>query len=285
MVQLSEPRGPDFLVIGAQRAGTTWLHRVLRQHPGLWLPPVKELHYFDKLHTTRTVLDANERRRVGLRGLLSLDPWLFHYWFGRRSDAWYSNLFYEAQTKGLIAGEITPAYATLDQVVFRRIRAMTSEIKLIFVMRDPVERAWSAVNNALKKGFVDGAPTVAKLIERARAPGTAARSAYADTIKRLEAVFPNKQIHYYFFDDLRDRPEAFTSRLFSFLDVEPRPSGPGQLPPAANVVAGSRPIPLEFSRELARDYLPSVRELCQRLEGPPQKWCERYEKLLNGNGE
>jgi hypothetical protein len=91
----------------------------------------EELHYFDKLHTTRTVLDANERRRVGLRGLLSLDPWLFHYWFGRRSDAWYSNLFYEAQTKGLIAGEITPAYATLDEVVFRRIRAMTSEIKLI----------------------------------------------------------------------------------------------------------------------------------------------------------
>jgi hypothetical protein len=246
---------------------------------------VKELHYFDKLHTTRTVLDANERRRVGLRGLLSLDPWLFNYWFGKRSDAWYRNLFSEAQTKGLIAGEITPAYATLDEAVFRRIRAMTSEIKLIFVMRDPVERAWSAVNNALKKGFVDGAPTVARLIERARAPGTAARSAYPDTIKRLEAVFPNDQIQYYFFDDLRDRPEVFTLRVFSFLGVESRPPGLAQLPRAANVAAGSRSVPLEFSRELARDYLASVRELCQRFEGPPQRWCARYEELLNGNGE
>ena len=43
-------RGPDFLVIGAQRAGTTWLHRVLSEHPALWLTPVKELHYFDKPH-------------------------------------------------------------------------------------------------------------------------------------------------------------------------------------------------------------------------------------------
>ena len=58
-------KGPDFLVIGAQRAGTTWLHRVLRQHPSLWLAPVKELHYFDKLDTVRTCLDPKERRRLG----------------------------------------------------------------------------------------------------------------------------------------------------------------------------------------------------------------------------
>ena len=40
--------GPHFIVIGAQRSGTTWLHRVLSQHDQLWLTPVKELHYFDK---------------------------------------------------------------------------------------------------------------------------------------------------------------------------------------------------------------------------------------------
>jgi hypothetical protein len=57
-------KGPDFLVIGAQRAGTTWLHRVLSQHPRLWLPPVKELHYFDKLDTKRTVFDPKERPKV-----------------------------------------------------------------------------------------------------------------------------------------------------------------------------------------------------------------------------
>ena len=72
--------------------------------------------------------------------------------------------FATLKARGLIAGEITPAYATLDEKVLRRIQRMNDKIKLIFVMRDPVERAWSAVNNAAKKGAAD-ASTVEKSIE------------------------------------------------------------------------------------------------------------------------
>jgi hypothetical protein len=276
-------KGPDFLVIGAQRAGTTWLHRVLRQHPSLWLPPVKELHYFDRLETKRTILDPKERRRVGLKQLLSLDPWLVSYWLRARSDDWYARLFRGAKAKGLVAGEITPAYATLDETVLRRIKRLNDNIKLIFVMRDPVERAWSAVNNAAKKGAAD-ASSVEKSIKRARESGAAARSAYADTIKRLEAVFPANQVHYCFFEDLRDCPEALTSDLFAYLGVEPVPPTPVQLPQAVNVAAGSKPIPPEFSRTMARDYLPMVGDLCRRFDGPPHRWRARYETLLNGGG-
>ena len=273
--------GPNFLVIGAQRAGTTWLHRVLGQHPSLWLPPVKELHYFDRLETKRTILDPKERRRVGLKRLLLLDPWLVNYWLRARCDEWYASLFRDAQLRGLIAGEITPAYATLNERVLRRMQLLNDKIKLIFVMRDPVERAWSAINNAAKKGATD-ASTVEKSIERARESGTAARSAYADTIRRLEAVFPANQIHYCFFEDLRDRPDALTTELFSFLGVEDGAAATIQFPQAVNVAAGSRPIPREFACEMARDYLPVVRDLCQRFEGPPHLWRARYEKLLNG---
>ena len=280
---MATDKGPDFLVIGAQRAGTTWLHRVLRQHPSLWLPPVKELHYFDRLEIKRTILDPKERRRVGLKQLLSLDPWLVSYWLRARSDEWYARLFRGAKAKGLVAGEITPAYATLDESVLRRIKRLNDNIKLIFVMRDPVERAWSAVNNAAKKGAAD-ASSVEKSIKRARESGAAARSAYADTIKRLEAVFPANQVHYCFFEDLRDRPEALTSDLFSFLGVEPVPPTPVQLPQAVNVAAGSKPIPPEFSRTMARDYLPMVGDLCRRFDGPPHRWRARYETLLNGGG-
>ena len=48
-------RLPDFLGIGAQKSGTTWLHHNLSQHPGVWMPPVKELHYFDHPHRTPSV--------------------------------------------------------------------------------------------------------------------------------------------------------------------------------------------------------------------------------------
>ena len=99
--------------------------------------------------------------------------------------------------------------------MLRRIKRMNDKIKLIFVMRDPVERAWSAVNNAAKKGLAD-LSTVETSIEQARKSGAEARSAYVDTIKRLEAVFPANQIHYCFFDDLRDQPEALTSACSHF---------------------------------------------------------------------
>ncbi len=273
--------GPDFLVIGAQRAGTTWLHRVLSQHPALWLPPVKELHYFDRLETKRTILEAKERRRVGLKRLLSLDPWYANYWFGARGDHWYASLFRRGQKLGLITGEITPAYATLNDKILRRIHRMNDNIKLVFVMRDPIDRVWSAVNNAAKKGAAD-ASTVATALERARESGAKARSAYADTIARLEAIFPPRQIHYCFFEDLRDRPKALTAEVLTFLGVEPKPAVPIRLPQAVNVAAGSKAAPLEFAREMARDYLPMVEELCRRFDGPPQKWRARYEHLLTG---
>ncbi len=268
--------GPDFLVVGAQRAGTTWLHRVLRRHPGLWLPPVKELHYFDKPEIARTILSAHERRRVGLKRLASLDPWQLRFWLRRRDDRWYASLFEDARARGLVTGEITPAYATLPEPTLRRIRSMNPELRLVYVMRDPVDRAWSAVHNAAKKGDPSTA-TIETAIARAREPGSAARSAYADAIERLEAVFDASRIHYCFFEDLRDRPAALTSELLRFLGVDPIPL---ELPRAVNVAAGSKAVPFEFARALAGDYLPTVERLCRRFEGPPRAWRARYEQLL-----
>jgi len=272
--------GPDFLVVGAQRAGTTWLHRVLRQHPALWLPPVKELHYFDKPEIRRAILNADERRRVGLKRLAALDPWHLRFWLGARSDAWYASLFRDARARGLVTGEITPAYATLPESTLQRIRSLNPDVRIVYVMRDPVDRAWSAVNNAAKKGDPSTA-TVADAIARARRSGTVARSAYADALDRLESVFPANRIHTCFFEELRDRPEALTAALLRFLGVEPIALA---LPPAVNVAAGSKGVPLEFARALASDYLPMVERLCRRFEGPPQAWRARYAALLAGGG-
>ena len=206
-------KGPDFLIIGAQRAGTTWLHRVLRQHPSLWLAPVKELHYFDKLD-----IDPHLPRSEG-KAAARLAPAVVARSVGgsflARQAATMRGMrasFTRPRRKGLIAGEITPAYAILGEDVFRRIKSMNGEVKLIFIMRDPLDRSWSAVNNALRKGQFDGAFTVDKAVARARSSGTDARSTYTETIQTLEAVFPPSQLHYCFFDDLRDRPETACDR-------------------------------------------------------------------------
>jgi hypothetical protein len=168
-------RGPDFLVIGAQRAGTTWIHFMLLRHRSLWMPPVKELHYFDRPEVRRTVTDRRELRRAVLSPMFPPRPWHVPYLFHLRSDDWYRRLFHRAQARGLITGEVTPAYATLDEDGLRRIRALNNEIKLVFVMRDPVERTWSAVNNAFKKKMIRGGNTIGTSLKGARSKGAQGR--------------------------------------------------------------------------------------------------------------
>lgn len=271
-------RGPDFLVIGAQRSGTTWVHRVLRQHPDLWLPPVKELHYFDKPMRGRTWLDPRERRRVRPT---RLDLWHLRYLLGKRSDEWYARLFQKAQANGYIAGEITPSYAVVDHDAFCRMRRVNSAVKLVFVMRDPVERAWSEFNNRVKKGQVHGTVTPKKVLRVVHRPGIAASSAYFDTIERLEAVFSQQQLYFCFFDDLCNRPGRFAADLLKFLGADVSSLANIQFPPAVNVASDQKPPPGEIARALAAEYSPMVRRLGDRFGGAPLTWLKRYEALLD----
>jgi hypothetical protein len=276
----SKPRGPDFLVIGAQRAGTAWLYFVLKRHPRLWLPPIKEIHYFDNLN--EGTADDPKRWLRAVRGRSrSLNLWMFNYLLGKRNEDWYAKLFHQAQLKGRIAGEITPSYATLNEQMFQRIRRLNRNVRLVFIMRDPVDRLWSAVTNyASKNEPVRGPLALEKALARARTAAFAARSAYTDTIARLEAVFPASQLHLCFYDDLRERPETLVAHILSFLGANPNEAKNILLSSKINSSAGMSPMPVEFQREMAKAYLPMVRVLCQRFAGPPLKWLARYERLV-----
>jgi len=278
MIDVGRPRGPDFLIIGAQRAGTTWLHRVLRRHPGLWLPPVKELHYFDKL--TSGVATGRERlRRASMSGRYCLDPWHLQYLLGRPSDEWYARLFHKAQQRGRVAGEITPAYSTLDEAMLWRMRSINSDIRLIFVMRDPLDRAWSAVMNNFRS-WRDGAITLERALARAQSSAFSSRSAYTETIRRLEAVFPDRQLHFCFFDHLRDNPETFAATVLRFLGVAPGDVRKLVRQQAVNAAGGSKPVLREFELEMAKLYAPMIEALCERFEGPPHHWRAHCNRLL-----
>jgi hypothetical protein len=278
-MSVAKPRGPDFLVVGAQRAGTTWLHRVLGKHPGLWLPPVKELHYFNHPSRRRTLLDAGERKRIRWKTASAVSLWHVRYLLGARGDDWYARLFHAAQGRGLLAGETTPAYAVLGQDGFERIKRVNEGVKLIFIMRDPVDRAWSTVTNAHRKGRF-GELTTNSALAWARNPQVAARSRYFETIETMETVFPSSQIHYGFFDDIRDNPGAFVADIFAFLGVAPVGDMAPMLGEAVNSTGRKTPMPPEFEREMAKDYTPIVRRLSERFEYPARNWIARYEALL-----
>lgn len=109
---------PDFLGIGATKAGTTWLYQNLFAHPDIFMPTTKELHYFDR----------------------RFDEILYVY----------TRKFKDV--KGKIKGEITPAYSILNIERIKFIHLLMPDVRLIFIMRNPIERAWSeAIHNLLRK--------------------------------------------------------------------------------------------------------------------------------------
>jgi hypothetical protein len=275
-VSAASKSGPDFIVIGAQRSGTTWLHRVLEGHPSIWVPPIKELHYFDDPANKRYFAHLRERLLRGLVGRRILSTWDLRYFLGRRNDDWYRSLFEPGRRRGKVTGEATPAYAILGADAFEHIKAVNPNVRLIFIMRDPVERMWSAaVNQAInKRGGGD--------VRLKQKPDSRAvkKSSYLATIHLLEQHFRPDQVFYGFFDDIKQRPAALVTDVLNFLGVEP--GNVERLLPkhALNIAAGSKKPPADYELAMAAAHLPWLRDMCQRFTGAPEKWRDRYVALL-----
>jgi hypothetical protein len=273
--------GPDFIGIGAARCGTSWIYEVLGRHPAIWLPPIKELHYFDDPARKRYYRFLRMRLVSGFWIKRPLSRWDWRYFVGRPSDEWYCQLFEPGRRRGLLTGEITPGYSILNAQTFARVKALNPDVKLLFMMRDPIMRCWSAVIKRRQMEGLREMPTAEDAIRMARYRGVWARSLYTDCIEKIERLFSPAQIFYGFFEELSATPDLFVRRLLSFLQVESPDFGPTLPAPLNAAAAGTRPPEL-FERTLAAALLPSVQKLCDRFDGPPHDWQARYRALLDG---
>jgi hypothetical protein len=181
----------------------------------------------------------------------------------------------------MLTGEITPSYATLNEEVFERMRSLNPNVRIIFVLRDPILRSWSSIIKSREKHGAIDLPTASEAIDHSRREGVMKKSMYTETIEKLDRVFKRDQIFYGFFEEMVAHPSNFMERVFAFLDVEP--TGVKNLLPGEPVgaAAGGRTPPLEFERSLAALFLPEVEKLCARFKGVPHVWRARYEALLN----
>lgn len=214
---------PDFVVIGAQKSGTSSLYGQLSAHPSVVPAIRKEIHFFD--------------RRPG--------P-LAHYraWFPRRAtlDA------LAARTGRGITGEATPFYLCHPQVP-ARLHAAAPEVRLIAVLRDPVARAISGYHHAVRKGRehrpievalepaaaeVPAPPDDADWYDSPECPmrirGYLARGRYAEQLERWLAVFPREQLLVITSDVVRGGRAP--AEVLTFLDL---PGGEPPVVPDRNV--------------------------------------------------
>ena len=178
-------RLPDFIGVGAPRCGTTWLSSLLSQHPGIYMNPnFKEIHFFDNNYE---------------RGL-----------------AWYSR-FFKDQPPDKVCGEFTPSYMHLENGI-QRIHQMKPDAKIIVVLRDPVQRAYS--HYMQRKSFTRGLASLESIIE-GNSKQLLDFGEYGRQLKEIYGFFPREQVHVIVFEEMVSAPQACLLGLMSFLGVEP----------------------------------------------------------------
>ena len=201
---------PDFLVLGAQKAGTTALYEYLRRHPQISGPSWKEVSFFDR------------------------------HW--ARGESWYRGNFPNvARTRGKHVGEASPSYV-FHQLAPQRVQEVVPEARLIVLVRNPVDRALSQYNHEVALGREPLSFEEALDAEEERLRGEQermaadpryfsrewwshtykARGRYAEQLERWLAVFPREQLLVLPSDDLGSDPARAHAQVLEFLGASPQ---------------------------------------------------------------
>jgi len=201
---------PNFLVIGAARAGTTALYMYLKQHPDIFMSAVKETNFF-----------AFEDEPLDFEG-----PGSDYVNNSVHELADYLALF--ANASGQIAiGEVSPLYL-FSQKAPERIRYHIPDAKLIAILRNPIEQAFSHFLYAKRQALEPLDDFIAAL----KAEGQRQRDhwqplfqysqfpKYHRQLQRYQAVFPDDQIKIYLYEDFESDPVSVLKSVFSFIGVD-----------------------------------------------------------------
>lgn len=265
---------PDFLCVGAQKGGTSWLYQQLAAHPEFWMPPIKELHYFDKLSRVKGAMPRRQRderdgqflerlRKLSERSYIDLDN--------------YARLF---EAKGSrLSGDISPSYSALNEEIIARIIEYLPDLKVVFLARDPVERAWSQLSMGVRRGMLEpfDATDADEVICNLLNPGVLALSYPSKIVARWRRYVPAELFRVYFFDDLETDPRALRREVLQFLGSNAdKPSG--RLSPDYNKDAGVKKLRLtdKVRARVAQFFKDELRACASELGGAAKSWPARY---------
>lgn len=243
------------MIIGAQKSGTTALYDYLNLHPNIASAYQKETKYFDLYH--------------------------------QRSINWYKG-FFPKQKSNTISGEATPDYF-FDPEVPKRIKASFPNIKLILLLRDPVERAVSHYNFNKDRGiealnFSEAIHAEQERVETQQNKEVHLKSGFISTFKRefsyvqrgkyIEQLdwwlrfFKMEQFHFCSSEDLKSNPENTVKQIYKFLGLS---SFDIQNTLASNVSLSDEPIDKEIKSYLSDEFAPYNNRLFE-LIGQSFNW-------------
>lgn len=179
---------PDFLIIGVPKAGTTWLYENLSKHPDIFVSQKKELNYFNQDFETKKL-------------------------------KCYSDYFKNGSKK--VKGEASPGYAYLPDHRIRFIRAIMPDVRLIIMIRNPIELQWSMAFHELvrKPGLNIEVVPEAAFFDYFKNNYHHIKGGYKGIFDRWLGHFPSEQLYIGFFEDIAKQPKKLLSDVFVHIGV------------------------------------------------------------------
>lgn len=225
---MSARTGPGFVCIGAQKGGTTWLYENLNKHPEVWMPPIKEIHFFNRLCVNEKLLgnwtvphSCSVRRYIKTLAKFKMNDfrWMRHYFEFSMQGNNYLGLFNKKYTGKCVSGDITPAYSTLEErgVSFAS-KVLDRDVPVIFILRNPIYRSWSVLKMVLRyqnRKVEDISPE--DLLRMLQQPNITLGSEYTKTITLWKKHFSN--FHVLTYDELCEAPRDLLTKVSKIIGI------------------------------------------------------------------
>jgi len=278
----------DFLCIGAQKGGTTWLNEQLLRHPDVCLPPVKEVHYFNYLEFEADrdwIPDHYERpaREFMKRAVATYDPinWQRLGYFaeilqrlrdGKVDASWYDLVFRECGERECVKGDITPAYLRLSPAGIQRVYDHNPKARLIAMLREPVARSISAARMMLKRQKLDS-PSDEQWRSVLKGFGVINKSQYAPQLQNWLTRFPRDQLLVLPFEMIVHSPGEVADSVCDFLQISR--FAPGDLLSEAVHVGKRYEVPDWVGERLEAQLAPARQDVIGMFPDFGQWWSGR----------
>ncbi len=212
---------------GAMKAGTTWLYKQLAGHPLIHFTPEKELHYFSYQQSIGNKL-AYQTRQLKLKKAIKRQcnekvlAWYSQYAEPEEiTDDWYCSLFEGVQPR-VYCADFSNQYALIDEEGLNKIKAVANTIKVMYTLRDPLERLWSHVKFNYKFNGQEErihSIDVKEFRQFLNKDWFWKNTQYLDNYDRLVRVFGKEHVRLFYLEDFTAFPEGSLWNIEKFLNI------------------------------------------------------------------
>jgi len=217
----------NLFVVGAAKSGTTALYRFLNLHPEIFLSPIKEPHYFSKdIRFNNFSKDYRDRNYFDLKKYFAKEVLEYKQIAFIEDSKDYECLFKDSSSEKYL-GEVSNGYL-ISKNAYREIYKYNKNSKIIMILREPIDRAFSHWRQEFRAGFSNSDNFYDDIVHDFNLNDSqwggisntyVQLGLYSNQLKKFFDIFPKKNIKVFLYDDLVNNPKQLRKDLFNFLKI------------------------------------------------------------------